>query len=781
MVLISALSFGQHRYLVSGIIRNEAGEPLAFVTIYNIISHKSSQSDSTGFYSIDLVKYVPNRLVFSLVGYDNLNLQLSASIKGPHDIKLIRHIRKLADVTIRDQSSRAQNYTTLNPELAIQLPAASGSFESLLKTYPGVSSNNELSAQYNVRGGNYDENLIYVNDVEIFRPFLSQQGQQEGLSFINPEMTSGIKFSTGGFGAEYGDKMSSVLDISYKKPVEISGSASAGFMGAAATIGGSSRNQKFTYLVGLRQRSLGFLLKTLDTKGNYKPTFEDFQGDFHYKLSAHSDLSLLAYLAYNRYELYPVARQTNFGTLSTPLRIDINFLGHESDSYMSGMTALAYTVQPSSNLKLKWIGSWYNAGEENSRDLTGTYIFSQLEAAPGSSTTTSVVKGIGNYSEHARDYLQMQVFTAEHKGSWAGTGNFLKWGLRFQHQHINNSTDEYSLVDSAGYNTPAASGAIAYQYDYQQANNFSTNRFSAFIQDNIYLNHIWSVTAGARITYLNLSRQTMLSPRLTLALHPEWQTDVMFRLSSGIYFQPPFYNEYFNYDGSLNTNFRAQKAIHYVASADWHLYALGTNLVFFSELYYKQLEHLIPYEINDVSIRYIGNERSHGYATGLDMRLSGEFVKDLESSFSLSLQKTAEKIDGTNRGYIPRPTDQRLNFAIFFQDKLSTDPSYKVHLNLLFGSRLPVGPPDHLRYQDTLRVPAYRRVDIGFSKEWVPARTESALRYIKSIVLYAEVFNLLNINNTISYLWVKDVESNRYAVPNYLTSRMLNLKLLVRF
>lgn len=785
ILLSVSLSQAQTRSTLHGFVKNDFGEPLPFVNIRNSAAHKSSQSDKNGFYTIPVLNNARNKIEFRLVGYEPLilNLELTEPGSERYDILLKEQIRKLAEVNVQDQTGRSQNYTYINPKLSTVLPAASGSFESLLKTYPGVSSNNELSAQYNVRGGNYDENLIYVNDVEIFRPFLSQQGQQEGLSFINPEMTAGIKFSTGGFGAEYGDKMSSILDVSYRKPVLFGGSASVGFMGASLTLGGSSKDHRFTYLLGLRQRSTRFLLKNLDTKGNYKPIFEDFQGDFHYQVTPHTDLSLLTYIAYNRYELDPTSRQTNFGTLSIPLRLDIAFSGHELDRYLSSMTALSLTWQPVQKLKLKFLASFYTAEEQMTRDISGLYTFSQLQVDPATSVAVpgQVVKGPGIYSEHARDYLTMKIFTAEHKGSYAAHGNYLKWGLRYQQQHIDNSIDEYSLTDSAGFNVPVNSNRISYLYSYQQNNNFITSRASLFLQDNIFISRSWSVTAGARGTYLDFSNQYLFSPRATFALHPNWKTDIMFRFSGGIYFQPPFYNEYFNFDGSKNTNLRAQEAIHYVASSDWHVHALGTSLVLSSELYFKQLLHLVPYEINDVSIRYLGNERSHGYATGLDLRLSGQFVKDLESSFSLSLQKTAEKIDGSAYRYIPRPTDQRLNFAIFFQDKLSTNPSYKVHVNLLFGSRLPIGPPEHLRYQDTLRVPAYRRIDIGFSKEWVPAYHSLSSNYIKSVMLYAEVFNLLNINNTISYLWVRDVENNRYAVPNYLTSRQLNLKLLVRF
>ena len=333
---------------LQGFVKNVLGEILPFVNIHNISNHKTAQSDKNGFYTIAVSKNAHNRIEFRLVGYESLilNFDISAAGSNQYDILLKEHIRKLAEVTVHDETGRSQNYTYINPRLSTVLPSASGSFEALLKTYPGVSSNNELSAQYNVRGGNYDENLIYVNDIEIFRPFLSQQGQQEGLSFINPEMTAGIKFSTGGFGSEYGDKMSSVLDVSYRRPIDFSGSASFGFMGASLTVGASTKDRRFSYLIGFRQRSTRFLLKNLDTKGNYKPSFEDFQGDFHYKISSHSELSLLSYLAYNRYELDPTSRQTNFGILSIPLRLDISFLGHELDRYLSSMTALAFNWQP---------------------------------------------------------------------------------------------------------------------------------------------------------------------------------------------------------------------------------------------------------------------------------------------------------------------------------------------------------------------------------------------------------------------------------------------------
>lgn len=689
----------------------------------------------------------------------------------------------LPGLNIRDQGSRMQNYTSLNAGMSADLPSASGSFESLLKTFPGVSSNNELSAQYSVRGGNYDENLIYVNDIEIFRPFLSQQGQQEGLSFINPDLAEGVRFSTGGYGAEYGDKMSSVLDVTYRKPDRFSASAGISILGVSLALGSVTKDHRLSWLLGIRQHSNQFLLNRLDVKGKYHPSFADFQGDVHFKISPHSELSLLGYLASDRYDLSPASRQTVFGTEGAPLQLNLAFRGHERDGYLSSMTALAWTFQPSASVRLKWIGSFYAADEQQSKDINAMYVFGQLQSDPAApaSRPVNTDKGIGDFIEHTRDQLRMQVFTLEHKGAWAGLNTTLHWGLRFQHQRLSTLSDEYSLTDSAGYDSPAAVGAIGYQYTYQHDNSVHTNRYSAFIQDRLILNNAFVLTAGIRATYLDLSRQWMLSPRATLAYRPEGKADIVFRLSSGIYFQPPFYNEYFNYDRNLNSGFRAQQAVHYIASSDWHIHSAVSGLVFFSELYYKQLVNLIPYEINDISIRYLGDKRSHGYAAGLDMRLSGQFVKDLESSFSISFQKTAEKIDGDSHGYIPRPTDQRVNMALFFQDKLTTNSSYKVHLALIYGSRLPIGPPVHLRYLDTLRVPAYRRVDIGFSKEWTSQASRLLPTYIKSVVLYAEVFNLLNIQNTISYLWIRDVGNNKYAVPNYLTSRQLNLKLLVRF
>lgn len=711
-----------------------------------------------------------------------LHKQVKSHADSLHEGLKERH-RILPNLNILDQGSRMQNYTFIDAENSRDLPSASFSFESVLKTFPGVASNNELSAQYNVRGGNYDENLIYVNDVEIFRPFLSQQGQQEGLSFINPDLTGGVRFSTGGYGAEYGDKMSSVLDVTYRKPIGFSATAGISVFGASLSVSGTSMAHRLSWLIGLRQHSNQFLLNRLDVKGKYHPSFTDVQGDFHLRISPRSELSLLAYLASDRYELSPSSRQTVFGTLGAPLQLDLGFRGHENDGYLSSMTALALTLQPSPAFRLKWISSFYAADEHLSKDIDAMYTFGQLQQDPSSPAAKAqhTDTGIGDFIEHTRNQLTMRVFTLEHKGSLTGVTHALHWGLRYQHQRLSNQTDEYSLTDSAGYDSPQAQAAIAYLYTYQHASTFQTNRYSAFIQENLHLNQALILTAGLRATYLDLSRQWMLSPRATLAYRPAGAADLVLRLSSGIYFQPPFYNEYFNYDGRSGTSFRAQQAVHYIASSDWHFHSSGVNLVFFSELYYKQLTHLIPYEINDVSIRYLGNESSHGYAAGLDMRLSGQFVKDLESSLSVSLQKTAEKINGDTHGYIPRPTDQRINMALFFQDKLTTNSSYKVHLALIYGSRLPIGPPDHLRYQDTLRVPAYRRVDIGFSKEWI-SQTGSVLpTYIKSVILYAEVFNLLNIQNTISYLWIKDVGSNRYAVPNYLTSRQFNLKLLVRF
>lgn len=807
-LLLSQGLLAQKKTGVYGHITDTSSHPLEGVSIFIENYPKNAISDENGYYFLEfepdtavivrffLVGYKPGEQVFQLKVGESMRLNKS----------LIPNQVNVREVTIEDQQNRLEGINKINPRLLTNLPNASGNFESIIKTMPGVSSNNELSSQYSVRGGNYDENLVYVNDIEIHRPFLVHSGQQEGLSFINSDMVSNVKFSAGGFDARYGDKMSSVLDITYKTPRTFAGSAMASLLGGSLNLEGASKNRRWTYLMGARQKSNQFLLNSLDTKGDYKPSFTDIQTYITYTVNEKWDFALLGNYSRNKYVLIPQDRETSFGVFNEILRLKVFFEGQEIDSYDSGTGAFTTNFTPNKNLKLKFIASAYQSVEQENFDIKGEYLFDEIETDFSKSNFGKVRanRGIGAYQNHARNYLVAQVSNLEQRGIYYYKKSLIQWGVKYQHEEIIDKLSEWNLEDSAGYATPNTSPEVALRDVVKSNNKVYSNRYSAFLQNSFALNtsNTLKLTIGLRSTFWDYSKEWNISPRGTFSYKPKWKADWVFRASSGIYDQPPFYREMRDISGKLNTQVKAQRAIHYVFGADYGFKAWGGRpFRFTSELYYKQLQHLIPYEIDNVRIRYYANNSAHGYAAGIDFKLNGEFVKDLESWFTLSILKTEEDIQGDSYykknadgdtigiiypGNIPRPADQRVTFSIFFQDKLLKNPSNKVHLNLVFGSGLPIGTPDNNRFGDTLRLPRYQRVDIGFSKEFIGKRgglETSSLKYFKSLTLYLEVFNLLKIANTVSYTWIRDVTQtdNLYAVPNYLTGRIVNFKVVAKF
>jgi len=799
LILLSLSVQAQKTFTLQGKILDEDNKPLGFVRILDVLNQKTYVADENGSFRLKGILKSPISLEFQFLGYKKTVIQVQKDLPGIYQVRIlmVQDVHSLPQLTVKEERKKNDNFYYLNPELSEVIPNVSGNFESYLKTFPGVSSNNELSSQYSVRGGNYDENLVYVNEVEIFRPFLVQQGQQEGLSFINPELVSRIKFSTGGFGVEYGDKMSSVLDISYKNPSEKQASASISLLGASLSYEYQNPNKKLGVLLGWRDRSNQFLLKTLDVHGNYKPQFMDVQGLIHYQFNPRLGLSLLTYGARNRYSLIPTNRTTTFGTLSQVYQLDVSMQGEEDDGYTSGMAALKLEFDPNKNTHLKWIGSFYKSNEFQNKNIQGDYYFNNVELDPAAPITinSKVVVGIGEYGEFANNALSFSNLNLEHKGSHKFHKELISWGIKFSQERIENQVSEYNYNDTLPLNYAHYTPKVQYLDSFTQYHALNIRRASFYGQDAFDVGKRIHIEGGLRITYLDYNKEWLASPRIQFAFRPPVESDLVLKLAYGIYYQSPVMNEFFNYDGSLSSKRPSQKSIQYNASSELKFRGLGTEFNFISELYYKDLKNLIPYQINDVRIDYLGNLSSRGYAYGLNIRLSGELIKDLESSLSLSVQKTEENIAGyyypvdslhktkTLVGYIPRPTDQRFNLALFFQDKLVGDPSSKVHLSLIYGSNLPIGPPDHQPYEDVFRAPAYRRVDIGFSKEFISAYAHPDRKFpgLKSLVAYAEVFNLLNINNTISYFWIRDQNNSRFAVPNYLTGRVLNLKLVARF
>ncbi|NWJ51995.1 MAG: carboxypeptidase-like regulatory domain-containing protein [Bacteroidetes bacterium] len=828
-ITIDAIAQKQSRTTVYGKITDEQNRPLNMVSVQ--IKETGSISKEDGSYEISVPTGKQISIIYSLLGYIRQIRQVNPTEdqKIKLDIKLSILTNQLQTVIINERfPDKSFNFTRIDPKSAAVIPTVGGSVESLIKSQPGVSSNNELSAQYNVRGGNYDENLVYVNDIEIFKPFLIRSGQQEGLSFINSDLVSSIAFSAGGFEAKYGDKMSSVLDIHYRNPTEFAGTVMLSLLGASVHLEGASKNKKFTWITGLRQKSNQYLLNSMDTKGAYHPSFTDCQGLLTYTISPKLEVSLLGNYAKNTYRLVPEDRETSFGTLNEALRLKVYFEGEEADRFDNGTAALNLNWHPSQALNLKLTGSYFHSYERESFDIMGQYWIGLLETDLSKPNFGDVLetKGVGSYLDHSRNYLTADVFNIEQRGAITHRNNQFQWGIKAQHEQINDRLNEWTMIDSVGYSLPyppQTPGEIPQNSDFKLSSavktehNLASWRYIGFVQNTIYLRSdsvkIW-LNTGLRSAYWDVNHEWLLSPRVILGYKPNWQNNITFRISSGLYQQPPFYRELRDLDGNLHLNTPAQQSIHLLTGADWIFKSWGRPFKLTAEAYYKFLNNLIPYEIDNVRIRYLSGEKAKGYATGIDFKINGEFVPGLESWASLSFMKTEEDIVGdyyyrylnkqgetivpgytsdavavdsvkVNPGYIPRPTDQRVTFSLFFQDHLPNNPTVKVHLNLLYGSALPFGPPDSPKYLQTLRIPPYRRVDIGFSKQIIGEeatyKPKNRFRHIKSLWISAEVFNLFQISNTVSYLWISDVTNRKYAVPNYLTPRQLNLRLIAKF
>jgi hypothetical protein len=795
-LFISYSLFCQNGYL-SGTIRSDSGEPLQFVNLAVKGTSTGTTSDKEGHFTISLPANQRVVLLYTFIGYesDSLVISMKPNERKSVHLSMRRASKELESIEVKDNQIRTNTFNRLNPKVLTYIPTINASIEDLIKTMPGVSSRNELSSQYSVRGGNYDENLVFVNDIEIYRPFLVRSGQQEGQSFLNPDLVAGISFSAGGFDARYGDKMSSVLDIRYKKPTRFAGSFDASLLGANAHVEGLIAD-KVTFLLGTRYKSNSYVLSGLDTKGNYKPRFFDVQGLLSYEMSKRWELSLLGSYTNNYYKLTPETRETSFGTLDEAYKIRIYFDGSEVDRYRNWLSAATLTFKPHQDLRLKLIGSAYRTHEEETYDISGEYWLGKLEVFSGAEKgQVTEVLGVGAYMEHARNYLDGMVMNLEHRGSWEKSENTLLWGLKYQHDDFTYKVSEWTLQDSAGYSLPRPQDSIGSSnppnpelvlFDVIRNNNSTANnKLSVFIQNTWVIKkpaYDVALTGGLRAIYYDYNGQFMVNPRINISFKPRWTHETVFRVSGGVYSQPPTFREMTDLRGSIVPGLKSQTAIHVVAGSDYYFTAWERPFKFVAEAYYKYLDNLIPYEIDNLKIRYYGNNDATGYATGIDFRVNGEFVKGVESWASVSFLKTEEFTEGQ---WVPRPSDQRFNMAIFFQDYIPGFPTWKMNLTLIYGTGLPFGPPDSPRSEQTLRTPPYRRVDIGLTKQILGPQTKysetNPLRFIENLWISLDIFNLLQISNTVSYQWVTDINGKQYAVPNYLTPRMVNLKLGVEF
>ena len=793
---------------IEGKITDSKNIPLGSVNISIINKSSGITSDRNGNYNINIEANRSHVIAFSFIGYQTEKIRIPMLKQGQKyklNVILSESNTILKDIIVKDQKSRKNNLSRIKTKHVEVIPGSDGGIESVLKTLPGVSSANELSSQYSVRGGNFDENLVYVNGIEVYRPFLIHSGQQEGLSFVNSDLVGSILFSAGGFSAKYGDKMSSVLDIKYKKPKKTAASLSLSLLGGSAHFEGTNKNRRLSYLFGIRHKTNQYLLNSLDTDAEYSPRFSDLQTFLNYKLNTNWDISLLTNISKNQYQMIPQNRNTDFGTFNEALRLTIFFEGQELDKYETYFGALSTKYNPNTHLQLQLTTSAFQTFEQENFDILGEYWLYQLDNNLGSDNFGDVAfdRGVGKYINHARNSLDAKVINFSHKGNYNNDNTTINWGLQFQKEDIDDKISEWTLIDSAGFTLPHPSDSIGFPSDPNQTVtindllkseiNISSSRQSGFIEYSKDINN-FSLNAGTRSSYWSYNEELLVSPRISLAYAPNWEKDVVFRLASGIYYQSPFYKELRYPNGELNNNILSQKSIHYVLGSDYLFYKWGRPFKWITELYYKKLDNLIPYKVDNVRIQYLAENNSRGYATGIDFKINGEFVSGVESWASLSIMQTEEDIIGDSYidsegntiepGYIPRPTDQRINFSLFFQDYIPGNLNYKMHLNMIYGSGLPFGPPKSEKYQDILRIPDYRRVDVGFSAILKSENKRAKIRFMNifnSAWISAEVFNLLDINNTVSYLWVSDIGGRQYAVPNYLTRRQINLKLILRF
>lgn len=825
----------QEKASIFGKVTNDKYAPLELVNVAVLGTTTGTTTDKNGYYRLNVPANQEITIVFSFIGYQKVTHKITLS---PNESRQMNQIIVSTSTEIPTFEFIAKDeravITRIDHKQAEFIPSTSGNAieELIKKTSLGVYSSNELSSAYSVRGGNYDENLVYVNDVEVYRPLLLRSGQQEGLSFVNADLTSSVLFSSGGFDAKYGDKMSSVLDIQYKKPTKLGGSVMLSLLGASGHLEAASKNERFTFLLGVRQKSNQYVLNALETKGQYKPSFTDVQLYTTYQISKKLEISLLGNYARNKYQVVPESRETQFGTVKESYQLKIYFDGREVDYINTFLGALTLTYKPKSELFFKWINSGYQTRESQSYDIQGQYLIGKLEADFGEEDFGEMkeVMGVGTHFQHARDELIATVINSEVKGGYTKKNHYLQFGVKYQHEIINDKLKEWEMVDSSGFTLPRPSDSVGYTNPSFQPENalvlqefvnskidLQSNRLSGFIQDTWTFNVDSAqllLTGGVRAVYWDYNKQLCVSPRITLSLKPHWKKDIVFRFSGGMYYQPPFYKEIRAFDGTIHPEVKAQRSIHFLLGSDWNFKLWDRPFKLVGEVYYKILDNLVPYEIDNVRIRYFANNNGKGYATGLDLKINGEFVKGDESWLGISIMQTREKITGETYtdyynasgeriiagytvdnvvvdsvvhqpGYIPRPTDQLLNINLFFQDHFPRWPTFKMHLNMVYASPLTFGPPEHKRYMDTLRMPAYFRVDIGFSKSIIDESTilrkKNPFRFIKSLWISGEVFNLFGRLNTISYLWVKDVNNRQYAVPNELTKRLFNIKLVAKF
>ena len=781
-----------------GTVVDSLGRPVAGATVRLASPSRGTSADSAGVFRLNALP--ANRTLLLIVRSINFRekreeLRLNPGESREIRIVLAAAVQQLDEVVVKSGDARRQpGVVQIKPQDVKTLPSAFGDFNKVLATLPGVVSNNELSSTYSVRGGNYDENLVYVNDIEVYRPFLARAGQQEGLSFVNPDLVKSVAFSSGGWQPRYGDKLSSVMAVDYNTPTRTQGSATLGLLGGALHAEGTALDNRMTYAIGVRRKQAQYLLNTLEVRGEYLPAFTDVQGyisltpgpspkDRGEKTPPSGEagrglsIGVLFSYARNRYLTRPVSQETSFGTFSQQLRLFVAYAGQEVLNYDLGQGGIKLTHRPSDWLTLNFIASGMRTTEREFYDIESAYRLCEVDLDPGSPSFRQCAGtvGVGSEYKYARNQLGGTILSLENRSVFEkNTRNRFEWGFKYNRERFDDELNEYAFADSAGF--------VSFLDTVFTKLNLSSHRWSGYAQHTWSPDNRHSFTYGARVGHWSVNRQWLFSPTAQYVFSPDWRRETSFRLAAGVYRQPPLYRELRDQQGRLNQNVLAQSSLHLTAGVQHTVRMWGRDFVLSSELYYKNLWHVIPYDVDNVRLRYYARNDARAYATGADVRFSGEFIKGAESWFSLGILQTKEDLAFDRAGYVRRPTDQRVTLAIFFQDHLPGNPSWRVYLNAIYGSGLPFGPPRNLDNRGVFQAPAYRRVDVGFSKIVFFNRSGSGLgRYGDSIWIGAEILNLLGARNVMSYNWVTDVRRRQYAVPNALSARFLNLRVIVRF
>ena len=795
---------------LTGVLLDASNNPIENANIQ--ANQLGTTSNRNGFYKLDITADIEVKVTYSHINYKSVSVVFSLKDGEIYEFNPVLKlgIEQIETVVIKStKRSALEGVTTISPQIIRTIKGAQPGVENLLKTLPGVNISNELSTQYSVRGGNFDENLVYVNDIEVYRPFLVRSGQQEGLSFVNSDMVQNLEFSAGGFQAKYGDKLSSVLDISYRKPKAFGILADINLLGGSLTAESLSKDSKFSALMGLRYRDNTLLVDARETQTNYDPQFFDAQTYLTYKFNSKFELSFLGNITSNTYNYEPQTRQTNFGTLTDPIALLVFYQGQEKDAYRTYFGALKGAYQLNEALNLKLIASRFHTTEQEYFDILAQYRLGEVNNNIGDENLGEVEfsEGIGSQINHARNDLDALITTVEQRGDYKNNKHHFQWSVKYTNENIRDRVVEWEVIDSAGFsinppnldnfNTePYApnSGPLVPFENIRATNNTTVDRIQAFAQWNkrgtlgrheVFYNlgiraHQWKISGKG----INANQQMVFSPRGQFSIKPEGSKDMLFRLSGGLYYQPPFYRELRGFDGTVNTNVKAQRSLHVVTGHEYSFKMWERPFKLVSEAYYKKITDVNPYTVENVRIRYAANNNAKAYAYGLDLRLNGEFVPGTESWFSFGYLKTEEAIAG--REYIARPMDQRLKFGILFQDYVPNLPKMKMYLNLVYNTGVPGGSPSYADVYDYQnRLPDYKRADIGMSYVVVdednPAKSGWKSQF-KALSLGVEIFNIFDVQNSITNTWVRDVYSKfQYAIPNYLTPRVFNLRVSMRF